>query len=346
MRILRVPLVFLVGISLILLSCVTSAYGDDGSGGERSWAKLKLEFYGGYSSLNPSDLNTNANYYEKYYDWYYGNQYLYCSSVYGDYFQSTGSKSGEFQKINRAFPLGVRIKYYVTSRLALSLGFQYVTKEETSSIKYQYDVRSTIPDDPQFIEDFIRTLEFSPLSITLKGYTPLLGIHYTIPLFQTFHLEGFVTGGILFARFKYSSKNIYGYSNIYEFWEESVSEYGYEGKGTGYTLGAGVRVEWHALRNFGLFIEGGYSLQKAGQIFGPYTYDYCYRDCNASEICDPTINYEGYWGLSSVYINREWGGFSGKRLQLFSDSTDSQVGDFHLDLSGFQIRFGLSIRIR
>ncbi len=308
--------------------------------------KLIFEFYGGYSTLNPSDLHTGAQYSENFYDWYYEDRYQHYSSAYSDYFHFTGSKTGEFQKINNAFPIGFRIKFSTSQRVAFSLGFQYISKEEISNIKYSYQVRSAIPDEPHFVEDYTRVIELSPLSISIKGYTPLLGIHYGIPLSRSLLLEGFVTGGLLFARFRFNGTHTFKETNIYEYWEESIEEYEYKGKGIGYSLGTGVRAEWLAVRNIGLFIESGYSFQKAGRIFGPGVYDYCYSDSNAPQICEPTDSWEGYWGLSSVSLSREWGEFSGKRLGAYRAKTKVAVKNFHLDLSGFQLRIGLSIQIR
>jgi hypothetical protein len=308
--------------------------------------KLTLEFYGGYSTLNPSDLHTGAQYIENLYDWYYKDRYQYYSSRYSEYFHFTGSKTGEFQKIKNALPLGLRIKYYIRPRLAFSLGFQYISREETSHINYEYQVRSAIPDQSQFIEDYTRTLDLSPLLISVKGYTPLLGIHYEILMSRSLFVESYLTGGLLFTRFQFTGKETFAESNIYDYWEESIEEYDYKGSGIGYSLGTGVRAEWRALRNMGLFIEGGYTLQKAGRIYGPGTYDYCYTNSNAPQICEPTSSWEAYWGLSFVSASREWGEFSGGRLDAFRDKSDSSVNNFHLDLSGFQLRIGLSIRIR
>lgn len=352
-------LILILGLVLILIIRVNHVYSDERSPeqnsqiqsrsqGEREKDKNKwfLEFYGGYSSLSPSDLHTGAQYLENFYDWYYEEQYLYYSSIYSDYFHFSGSKTGEFQKINKGFPLGFRIKYHTTSRLAFSLGLQYLSGKETSSIKYQFQVRSAIPDEPHFVEDYERTLQLSPLLISVKGYTPVLGVHYVISLSRSLFFESFLTGGLLFAQYRSHGRKTFKESNIYDYWEESIEEYDYKGKGIGYSLGAGIRSEWLAVRNIGLFIECGYTFQKAGRVFGPGTYDYCYRDSNAPEICDPTGSWEGYWGLSSVSLSKEWGDFSKKRLSTFKNKTNFAVKNFHLDLSGFQLRIGLSLRVR
>jgi len=86
-------------------------------------ATITLEFYGGYTTLNLSDLNSGAQYYEKYYNWYYGDYYRNLSSIYSDYFHFSESKEGKFQKIKNGLPFGLRIKYHATPRLAFSLGF-------------------------------------------------------------------------------------------------------------------------------------------------------------------------------------------------------------------------------
>lgn len=355
------PLVLLMGMSLILLICQTPCYASNDSKArvykqqnskqsqkrekQKRGPKLKLEFFGGYSVLNPDDLNTQADYYDEYYNWYYGSQYEYYRSSHESYFQYNESKNGKFKKIENVFPLGVRIKFHATSKLAFSLAFQYIAKEVTSSVEYQYKVRSAIPDDPQFVDDHTRSLDFSPFSLSIKGYVPLLGVHYTIPLARSFHLEVFVTGGILFASYRYLNEYTSRYSNSYEYWSETVRKDDYEGKGNGFTTGAGMRAEFYVLKNIGLFIEGKYAFQRAGQIFGSGTYDYCYKDSNAPEIGEPTLSWESYWGLSSVSLRREWGDFSGNRLSSFSEKTDPPVKDFHLDLSGLQIRIGLSIHL-
>lgn len=312
---------------------------------------ITLEFYGGYSFLNPSDLNTAAQYHEKYYDWYYGEQYQYYSSIYSDYFHFSESKEGKFQKIKNAFPFGLRIKIHATSRLAFSLGFQYLNREETSDISLHYDVYSAIPDISHFFDDYTQTIKLSPLSISVKGHILLLGIHYRIPLSQSLSLETFLSGGPLFVQSQLLRTVIQTKTdNYYDFWEEYTTKNDYKGNGSGYSFETGIRAEWLAVRDIGLFVECGYSFQKAGKIHGQTSYNYCIESSNAPKICEPAESWKGYWGFYSIDIQKnyifQWGDFSGKQLVTYYDEKNSAVNDFHLDFSGFQLRIGLSFHFR
>ncbi|MCP4229537.1 MAG: hypothetical protein GY771_05255, partial [bacterium] len=65
-------------------------------GGEK---KIQFELYGGYSLLDPADLNAQAEYDETYLRFYTEDRYSYYHSQAGDFYTYSGGAEGEFKKI-------------------------------------------------------------------------------------------------------------------------------------------------------------------------------------------------------------------------------------------------------
>jgi hypothetical protein len=313
------------------------------SGTEGEESRIQIEFYGGFSMVNPADLNLRSEYDNSYERFYTEDRYSYYHSLYGDFFTYSGQIEGEFKKIKNALPFGFRLKYCVSPAISISLGFKYLSKSQDSQVTHRYDVRSINPDAVTFYDEFSSVRENDPYTLSVRGYAPLIGIHYKIGRNRSINFEGYASVGPLFAKCGFARHYRYRETNSYGYWYERTLTNEFEGKGTGIALDAGLRMNIGVLKNIDLFIEGGYSYQRAGNIIGPGSSEAGYTDLNSSGYTQ-SYTWEGQWAVISGYIDREWGELLYQCPANEYDGTEG-FSDFSINLSGFQLRMGVSLKL-
>jgi hypothetical protein len=298
-----------------------------------SLQKFQFELFGGYTTLNPSDLNLFVSYdnsiqtfsYDAYFD------HLRTSSQIQSW---TKNQDSERQKIKRAFPFGARLKYHLNQTIAVSVGLRYLTSSHESDIELQY-TRNEF-----FNEQYREELVYSPYSLSAKAYIPTLGIHIMKKLKNALTLEGFLAGGPMFARCKYLS------DWTYEWWIQGANynwltfqnsgAFEEEGSGIGIALDVGGRLAYPLFKSLGIFLEGSYAYQVAKNISG-----------GGSEVRDEsTETWDGRWGIKREKMTAPWGQLEVELpTNYWPEGTDEgKIRNFELDLSGFQLRLGLSYR--
>ena len=276
------------------------------SGTEGEKFRIQIEFYGGFSMLNPTDLNSRPQYDNAYERYYTEDRCSYYHSLVGDFFTYSGQIEGRFKKIKHALPLGFRFKYCLNPAISVSLGFKYLSKSQVSQVTHQYDVCSINPDDVFFYNEVSSTRENAPYTLSVRGYAPLIGIHYKILRTQPINFEGYVSAGPFFAKCGFARQRRYRETNSYGYWYERNLTYEIEGKGTGIALDAGLRMNIGVLKNIDLFIEGGYSYQRAGNVIGPGSSETVYTDLNSSGYTESST-WVGTWAVIPGSIDSEWG---------------------------------------
>lgn len=297
--------------------------------GARERGRFRVDLYGGYSFLDPSDLNQIVDYDKSVQEFTY--------DAYFDYLRDTKmirswnkNTAGEWKKIKNAIPFGLRIRYAVLDFFDVSVGFQHMRRGASGSLNFRY-TRNEL-SDVQYIE----SLDIAPHAVEVKAFMPFVGIHFRKRLGRLLTAEGFAAGGPLFAECSYESQWHYtwtiqgqGYS-----WETYKSEGVLEedGSGTGIALEIGGRISIPVLRRIDVFLESGYAYQVVKSLSG-----------SGVEIQgENTQTWEGKWGMKSETMTTPWG----MRDLLFptNNKTDgTEVGDFRLDFSGFRIRIGVSL---
>lgn len=304
--------------------------------------KIQIEFYGGFSMLNPVDLNQRPEYDSIYERYYTEDRYSYYHFLYGDYFTYSGQIEGEFKKIKHALPMGFRLKYCLNPAISVSVGFKYLSKNQDSQVIHQYDVRSINPDALFFYNEFSSVRENAPYTLSIKGYAPLIGVHYKVGRNQPVNFEGYVSVGPFFARCGIMRQRRYRQTNSYGYWYERNLTYEIEGKGTGIALDAGLRMNIEVLKNIDLFIEGGYSYQRAGNVIGPGSSETVFTDLNSSGYTE-SYTWEGKWAVISGSFDSGWGELP---YQFPSNEYGTEgFSGFSIDLSGFQLRIGISLKL-
>jgi hypothetical protein len=176
---------------------------------------------------------------------------------------------------------------------------------------------------------------------TPRGCIPTLGIHLGKRITPAIDIEGFLTGGLLFAQCRYFYKyqdmalteiNI-NLSNT----EYLLLELDRKGKGTGFALKGGARINVDIGENFGLFLEGGYAYRIVNKIYGPGS---CTEDFQ-------TRTWQGDWGIKGWIVTKDWGDQyfqSPSNYWPNQEERNLKIRNFKLDLSGFLMSIGIYYR--
>jgi hypothetical protein len=136
----------------------------------RSFDRFQIELYGGFLFLNPSDLNLFVSHDNRIQEFSYDSYFDYLVAT--DQIDSWTKNQGEERKeIRRSYPIGGRLKYYLSETVALSLGFKYMSSSHSMDLEFQY-FRNELTD-----ERYNESIRYSPYSLSAKAYIPTLGIH-------------------------------------------------------------------------------------------------------------------------------------------------------------------------
>jgi hypothetical protein len=295
--------------------------------------KFHIELFGGYTALNPLDLNLFVDYENSIQEFSY-DRYLEYLQANGQILSWTQNQTGERREIKRAFPFGVRMKYFLSKTIAISLGFKYMSSRQESELDFQY-IRNEL-----FDEEYIENLSYSPFSLSAKAYVPLAGIHVVKRFRNSLELEGYVTGGPMFVKSSLLSDWVYE-------WRVEGPDYGYvvvnsigrieqDGSGTGIAIDFGGRLSIAVIESLAFFLEGGYAYQVAKNISGS----------GLETRGSSNVTWNGKWSIKQETMTAAWGEID---LELPTNywppnSDEERARDFELDLSGFQLRLGLSLR--
>lgn len=297
--------------------------------------RFQLEIYGGYSTLNPEDLNLRAETHRESRKFSNDDYYTYLRKQDCiQYFWK--NEQGKFKSIKSALPYGFRLKYYLNKSLALSLGGKYLSRTQVSNIYGEYTVVENNG------EDYIYESDSTPFILSVKGFAPMAGIHFEKRLNDLIGFEGSLAGGLLFA------KNTFSFNNYYEqnhevdlgedfnrfipkdIYERYVKE---EGEGTGFALELGARLNFNIRNNLNFFLEGVYAYQQVRNLWG----------AGIETINGVSTTWEGKWGVKEWYSDKAWGSrcFNAPSNYWLEEHRGLWLRDYKLDLSGFQLRAGL-----
>lgn len=237
--------------------------------------------------------------------------------------------------------MGLRLRYFLTPGLSVSLGFKTLSRSQHSQVSYQYDVRIINPDGVFFSNEFSNSIEIRPYELFVEAYAPMVGIHYLMAKMGPVTLESYIAVGPLLARCLVQREQYAITTDSYEYWNSITQNYKIEGKGMGIAVDAGIQMNIKLIRSFELFIEGGYSFQRVGNITGKGHSETTRKDQNSSGYTQKS-DWEGQWANIQGSYNREWGNIN-FTFPSNEYGTDN-FSRFNLDLSGFQIKTGISLK--
>jgi hypothetical protein len=296
--------------------------------------RWRIEVSGGFSRINPGDLNLRATF-DDIYDSFYSEDYFRYQVAQGDIISFTKTnEGGKARLLRHSIPVGIRLRYGIFDWFDISFGFNYFTSARESRYKNSFEVFE-LKGSPALYSD-----EFLSYTLSAKGFIPSIGIHLGKRISRALRLEAFLTGGPLFAECSYfldwssgwpvvDSNGDFG--NLKEGFLEEI------GSGTGIAFQAGAKLDFDFAKHYGLFIEGGYTYQNVSDLSGP----------GIRSMTSHRETWEGDWGIKQDVRERPWGTASflwPSNAWVVSQGTWWRARDFELDLSGFQIRLGVYFR--
>jgi len=90
---------------------------------------FKVELYGGFTFINPSDLNLLVDYDNKIQEFFY-DSYLNYLQTRSQIRSWTKKQKEDRSKIKNAIPLGIRLKYHLNTSIIVSAGFKYLSRKQ------------------------------------------------------------------------------------------------------------------------------------------------------------------------------------------------------------------------
>ncbi len=304
------------------------------TGPGQATSRWRIEMFGGFTAINPEDLNLRPQF-DSLSAAFYNDDYFHYQKSRGEIRSYVKSNQGGKPKLlKHSLPAGIRVRYGITAWLDVSLGLTHFSNERESSFRDDYEVVGKDGLVSVYSE------EFKNYRLAAEGFVPSMGIHLAKDLSPSLRMEAYFSGGPLFAECSYSmlydtlwaTPDLAG--DLDRLHEGSLEE---KGKGVGLSLQAGTKMDFRLAKHVGMFVEGGYAFQNAYKITGPGTR----IGTSAKDL------WEGEWAIKQDVKIEPWG--TGRFLWpsngwVIFPGTWWRARDFKLDLSGFQAKLGVFYR--
>jgi|GEM_PF-868486 len=296
---------------------------------------FQLEWMGGLSLANPRDLNLQV--------WY--DQALQDLTVdqYHDYLLQSGQiaswnrlSDGEPQEIRMGIPFGLRVRYNINDRWAVSLGLHYISLGRSGNFIHEYE-RQT-PVGTRFSYRYTHDL----YRLTANGFSPLAGIHYKHRFSDALLMEGYFSLGPVVANCRYENNQLFEWlynesTEPYVLFDQTrkIKEVG---RGIGLAASLGVRLNMAFHKKWDIFVEAGYHLRVINRVTGR----------GSEEIDAYGQDWDGRWIVVREQVVTDWGTATPLLPTNLDEGWPEEqvVRDFTLNLSGFQVSVGLSFKFK
>jgi len=293
--------------------------------------KFWLELSAGCQSLDPADLNLAVDADERVQYLRY-DHYLQALQDSGQIRSWSAMTEGGRLRITSGWLLEPRLCYRLGASLSLSAAVRVQRGGGTQDLLFEFT--RVLDADDRYVE----TLTFDPYRLSVQSYWPNIGIHFRRPIARRIHAAGHVAAGPLFADVSYRSAWTYAWdmrgSNYVWPVFRDAGERSEKGSGIGFGLELGARLERALGLRLAVFLEGGYIWQKVNAISGSG------RETRAED----TATWSGKWVSRGETIVTPWETLA-IRFPTSRPQAGADDGPFRLDLSGWQLRAGLSWRL-
>jgi hypothetical protein len=327
--------------ALLLGAALLGAGASPEKGVPRGMPRFFLDIYGAFSTMRPDDLNLMAEYYNAYPLFFYGAQYEYLHAAYGEDFTYSVTRSGDesLKRIAHGLPWGIRARYALSRSISLSLSLDHVRENRLSDMAYQYQIsdrsQGPIQTTPRTVD-----IDYSDFFMGVSAWVPQVGMQFGTPLGENWRLGGSLSVGLMLARCRsvLETHSKSQYENGY--WSENFTLLEMKGSGIGLAADAQAEIRRRINRRLSSFLACGFAWRRATDISGPGRSQSLFRDKNAAQDLVEN-NWDGRWQKKEFVYFRNWGEFRRfNYANYFAPGDDSE--DFVLNLSGFQVKAGLS----
>lgn len=308
------------------------------------FSNFSLELLGGYTGLNPEDFNDAASYEEAYLQFNYVAKFNYYQALYGNGYQVTSRRIGDagFNPLKGSPAYGFRLRYNISPSLGLSIGVQSLSGTQNSNVEMNVDVTNSASGNGESLSYQYQNPGFR---LAVSAWSPQLAAHFGWDIGRILRLEILVAGGPLFIQCRTRSERRMISTDQAGFRTDSlyVIEMNGETKGLAGELGGRAGLRLTGFLNF--FAEGGFAFRAADEVRGTGWSQTTISDSNGAQ--DPvTAEWSGEWSIQMHNSLANWGRFKANQPQnRIPPGPGFSSYKFMIDLSGFQIKAGLSFKI-
>jgi len=298
-------------------------------------SNFRIELYGGYAPLTPKHFNTLADYEESYLQFYYQQRYASFSPVYSVTTERIGDD--RFRPLTKAILWGGRVHYQLSPTLALSLGAQYLKGNQDSRVGMNVAVRDA--------ETILLTDQYenSGFGLSVTALIPQLGAHFGWDLTPVFRPEIFIIFGPMFVECRAVGNRHITKTGPAGYTLDLVEAYEIKGRKVALSgeLGGSLHIRLAKFLDF--FADGSYIFRGTTSLSGPGSSRTIIKDSISGE-SSTSSNWEGQWNLAPYDTRTSWGRFAGT---VANNAYEWSWGfkRFDFDLSGFQLKAGIAIRL-
>jgi hypothetical protein len=299
--------------------------------------RFQLEVFGYGGTLRETSWNSAVEYQSLRQELFYSNYltYLYQSAVLSSWKESV---DGAWTGFEHFYPFGARMKYNLSEHIMISLGAERLGAKATTNLSGIYT--RTYADSSTDALSF----EFKPYELSVKAWSPTIGIHIYQPAKDGWSAEGGLMIGPMFANILAASTWIErGIATTFDETnprlDPALTSQGssrMEGSGVGFCVELEGHLTFFLTEGIGLFAGVNIGLREIPKLSGA-----------GSEVRDGvTTSWNSEWGMKTVNIARTWSSVNSEfpSNDWTTDPAAVRSGDFHLDLSGIWLGGGLIFR--
>jgi hypothetical protein len=274
--------------------------------------------------LNPRDLNLLSKAEEQY------NELLFIEPYLG----WPGYFINDFPRITTSVPVGFRLKYRVSDRIAVSIEAEGFRRTEASTISGSFSyVRPTW--------SLTEAKDYAPFRLGLRVWSVMAGVHYHFRAGSHTELEVGAAAGWTNAEFDFRSTWTYAIDYVDPEFAHNSEDGGTleeNGKGDGFAAKAMLRLNRALGRRVGFFVETSATYCRLKSFSGSG------RETRLG-IPGETV-WEGDWGIKKEDIEASWGSASVLVPTNYWEGwvADQRERDFRLDLSAVRLSGGVYLR--
>ena len=292
--------------------------------------KWQLELAMGAIYNAPDDLNGSI-FYDRWLSKRRALQYLYTPDFWS--FNLDGVSMGKLEPLGGGRPLTARVRFSLSKTFSLALGIGYFDHRRVSAYTRTFELSHGPIGTIGSQEKFSVINGFPDYRLGARGLFPHAGAQGSLFVGRRVRLAAFAHAGWTFAECSYSSirRFLDGWAGQDRLYKVAMS-----GKGNGFTLEGGGKIEVAVWRGLGLFFEGLYQSCRVKNVSGERTASETVNDPGAPNAgSSTTVKSEGPWRQAGVGITYPY-------IHPLGDETP--YVPFTLDLGGPGLRAGVLFR--
>lgn len=279
-----------------------------------------VEVTGGWTGIAPADLNARAD---------YGTALL--DAFKAQPIQQT--HDGALEKLDHAVPFGGRVLRRFGTHWMLGAGFSAFSASQESSAGASYHFTVIDPHAQEYQREYSSEITVDPLALDVREYFPHARVGYERPLGGRLLIGAALDAGWIFARCRLdeSQATVGGFYPT-----SSTGTIHMSGSGNSFGADALVSARVTLTRRWGVVVEGGRTWHEVKNVSGSGETAVVIQDGEATEPeLTQTRQVNGRWVNRPVQAT---GGWQGTVPDIAVTGTP-----FTLSLSGWQVRFGVSL---